>query len=846
MAYTAEQIKSAYDASIAQGFTPEQIQQGAFANFGITADQYNAAINPAPAPAPAPATNFAPPPAAAPAPAPSYTNDQILSAYNTSLAQGYAPTQIQQGAMANFGITADQFNAAINPPSTGIIASAAAPKPSAPTGGDIYSGFGAGAYNPSNQAAVGSLIDPRTGGADFSNRNIFDASGNRIASNSGVPLPEIRTVISNILADTSLTAKQQADLVVGYTSSRGIDNSVVAQALGIPQEQADAYLKKADAAVYTDFYKNQRANAALVPLPQNPVPAYSTPVKDTENASVGETYRLSPLFGLNIHPDGKRVNGIVVYDPATGKTLTTTNPRPEELLATLDRLGLGGNLGVFAGLNEAIAKTGFNILPTEQYRAQGSDAGIDFDLLAKGFLGTAYDLTSDPNVNLKGPSALYQLQQAQQLAQQYGLAGANTSLLGLNIPQFNLASLGEGPGGVVPYDLSQFGITPEMLRQGGYQFNTLQPGGQYNANPGLIAGAMPTAPTPIAPRPTDPVVGLPSVGQFPGVTPTAGGAAPAPLPIPASAGAVPVQLPGGAGQLPPAGGQLPSAGAPTQPQGINSQVNPAQTVEGIVNSLLAKDSPYLQRAQAIANAQSNSRGLLNSSIAAGAGTAAAIDAALGIAVPDANIYNQTRLANLGFDQDIAKLNLNQANTLQTLAVQQGYDIQNLTLQQANELQRMAIAQGYNAENIKLGLDTDLTRLAVQNQYDIARTTVAQKNALELAAVQQGFNRETVAEQFRQQTIQNATAFGYQTQLATLQQQFGTQSSTYNAATNIVNQGAQAISQILADPNISNEPGPNGAPSPKQQLIDKQRELTQSQLRTLSGITNVDLSAVFKV
>lgn len=63
-----------------------------------------------------------------------------------------------------------------------------------------------------------------------------------------------------------------------------------------------------------------------------------------------------------------------------------------------------------------------------------------------------------------------------------------------------------------------------------------------------------------------------------------------------------------------------------------------ETVSGQLDSLLKASSPYIERARAGAAQYANKRGLLNSSIAAGAGEAAAIDAALPIANADAQIY----------------------------------------------------------------------------------------------------------------------------------------------------------------------------------------------------------------
>lgn len=63
-----------------------------------------------------------------------------------------------------------------------------------------------------------------------------------------------------------------------------------------------------------------------------------------------------------------------------------------------------------------------------------------------------------------------------------------------------------------------------------------------------------------------------------------------------------------------------------------------ESVAGQLDSLLKSGSPLLERARAGATQTANSRGLVNSTMAAQAGEAAAIDAALPIANADANIY----------------------------------------------------------------------------------------------------------------------------------------------------------------------------------------------------------------
>lgn len=110
-----------------------------------------------------------------------------------------------------------------------------------------------------------------------------------------------------------------------------------------------------------------------------------------------------------------------------------------------------------------------------------------------------------------------------------------------------------------------------------------------------------------------------------------------------------------------------------------------QTVAGQMDKIIATDSPTQQRAAVRADQQMNARGLVNSSMAVGAGQAAVMDAALPIAQQDAStaanreqfnasaentlqaqsnsIRQQTATSNLSVAADLVKQNFD--NTFKT-------------------------------------------------------------------------------------------------------------------------------------------------------------------------------------
>lgn len=112
-----------------------------------------------------------------------------------------------------------------------------------------------------------------------------------------------------------------------------------------------------------------------------------------------------------------------------------------------------------------------------------------------------------------------------------------------------------------------------------------------------------------------------------------------------------------------------------------------ETVSGQLDALLAKDSSYVARARAGAAQTANSRGLLNSSMAAGAGEGAAIDAALPIANADAQTYQAASRDNQAAGNTALQTNADAANKalLFNAESQNQFAMQGLRGEQSKEL-----------------------------------------------------------------------------------------------------------------------------------------------------------------
>jgi hypothetical protein len=149
-----------------------------------------------------------------------------------------------------------------------------------------------------------------------------------------------------------------------------------------------------------------------------------------------------------------------------------------------------------------------------------------------------------------------------------------------------------------------------------------------------------------------------------------------------------------------------------------------QTVEGRLDGIMAKDSPLMQRAATQGTQYANQRGLLNSSMAAGAAQGAMIDRATPIAQQDAQQAWQR--GNMGLEHDFTTgrdktlhgYNREQDSwrhdqTLDRDSIQQGYTQDNMHLghgfnreqdswRHGQTLDRDSVQQGYHQDNMNLG------------------------------------------------------------------------------------------------------------------------------------------------
>lgn len=234
------------------------------------------------------------------------------------------------------------------------------------------------------------------------------------------------------------------------------------------------------------------------------------------------------------------------------------------------------------------------------------------------------------------------------------------------------------------------------------------------------------------------------------------------------------------------------------------KVAPVSTVAGQLESVTANGSPLMTQAETAAKQASASRGLLNSSIAVGAGQEAVYRTALPIAQADASTNFSAATTN--------------ANNL-TAAAQFGANAQNSN-DQFNASQTNSVALG--------NLQANTTRNTAQLQADTQTSIANNENRVKLQLQQ----IDTDTRKYLAQ-MDEGTKVKLQTMDAKDKQLLQTNISAANAYAQL----AQALASISTSTNMD-----AGA---KQQATDNQINLFRQNLSALGQVSGLDLSKYFE-
>ena len=206
------------------------------------------------------------------------------------------------------------------------------------------------------------------------------------------------------------------------------------------------------------------------------------------------------------------------------------------------------------------------------------------------------------------------------------------------------------------------------------------------------------------------------------------------------------------------------------------QLTDDDTVEGRVSKLIQKNSPLMQSAITRANQVSNSRGLINSSLAAGETQRAVLDYATPIASQDASTSFQAK-----------QLNQNAGNTANQFNV--GQKNQFSLNEQGADLQKGIIGAQTDAQSRLLGEQSGYTKDINAQQADIQSRLMGEQAGYtkDINAQQQEFQlaRDNILQGF--QAAQNEIERQFQGQENAAQRELAREELLRNSATELMRQ-----------------------------------------------------------
>lgn len=258
---------------------------------------------------------------------------------------------------------------------------------------------------------------------------------------------------------------------------------------------------------------------------------------------------------------------------------------------------------------------------------------------------------------------------------------------------------------------------------------------------------------------------------------------------------------------------------------FTSQVDESKgTVQGQVDSLLSKGSPLVDRARAGAMATANKRGLLNSTMAAGAGEAAAIDSVLPIAGADAATFDSNRRLNDATQNAALQNNANALN--QTANTQAGFNQQTEVQKTQGEQQQAAITKQGE-------INTGLQNLQGQQQLqNVAAQGEQERQTQEL----RGDQAKDIADMQAKNQLDLQNLKGDQaTNVIQVESEYKNLLQTNVTAASFYTSMLSSMSAIAGNANID--------AAGKQQEMDNMTQWLRSGLGLIGGISGYDLDSL---
>jgi hypothetical protein len=268
----------------------------------------------------------------------------------------------------------------------------------------------------------------------------------------------------------------------------------------------------------------------------------------------------------------------------------------------------------------------------------------------------------------------------------------------------------------------------------------------------------------------------------------------------------------------------------TKASGTNWNVDNNQTVQGQLQGIIAANSPLMQQARTGALQQMNKRGLMNSSMAIGAGQDAVIRQAMPIAQQDATLFGNRAKYNADVANQMAQFNVgaeNQALQFGAAASNQAGLANQAAANQAAQFSSAAANQAAlanaSAQNQAAQFSAAAANEASQ-QYSQALN--ATTNKMLDQSMQYALANADSQTKIELQNIDAAT----RKDLAATEAAYKNQMQASASANEIFQQVSKNISDLMANPDLET--------AAKQAAVDAQKSYLQSALGILSATSGI--------
>lgn len=275
-------------------------------------------------------------------------------------------------------------------------------------------------------------------------------------------------------------------------------------------------------------------------------------------------------------------------------------------------------------------------------------------------------------------------------------------------------------------------------------------------------------------------------------------------------------------------------------------MEPGDTVEGRIPGIIASNSPLMEQAKTASLQQMNSRGIINSSMAVGAGQDAVMKSAIPIASQDAATSFAAKQANQAAENTAGEFGAGSINTAvynqqkigadtaaqakqlenDLILAQKSGDIQ--AIRDATKIAADTAAQAKQFENdlilAQKNGDIQAARDATLNLYNVNNQAQNQKNAVDLLKIQNDFQVTLNDLQRDQQKDLAKINFDYQKELA-----------GNAAAVNLYGQVMGAIATLGANPDLTS--------AQRQAGVDQQMSMLRAGLDLVKSTTDLYLPII---